>query len=38
MKRRKFNIELLTNKIQEDNAILVGDYSGKLTRNNVTKN
>jgi hypothetical protein len=34
MKRRKFNIELLTNKIEEDNAILVGDYSGKLTRNN----
>jgi hypothetical protein len=34
MKRRKFNIELLTNKIQEDNAILIGDYSGKLTRNN----
>ena len=34
MKRRKFNIELLTNKIKEDNAILIGDYSDKLTRNN----
>lgn len=34
MKRRKFNIDLLTNKIKEDNAILIGDYSGKLTRNN----
>jgi hypothetical protein len=34
MKRRKFNIELLTNKIEEDNATLVGDYSEKLTRNN----
>lgn len=35
MTRRKFNIELLSNKIQEDNAILIGDYSGKLTRNNI---
>jgi hypothetical protein len=35
MTRRKFNIELLTNKIEEDNAKLVGDYSGNLTRNNV---
>jgi len=35
MKRRKFNIELLTNKIKEDNATLIGDYSGKLTRNNL---
>ncbi len=34
MERRKFNIELLTNKIQQDNATLLGDYSGKLTRNN----
>ena len=34
MKRRKFNIELLTNKIKEDNATLVSDYSEKLTRNN----
>ena len=34
MPRRKFNIDLLTNKIKEDNAILIGDYSGKLTRNN----
>jgi len=34
MQRRQFNIELLTTKIKEDNAILVGDYSGKLTRNN----
>ncbi len=34
MKRRKFNIELLTNKIKEDNATLLGDYSEKLTRNN----
>ena len=34
MKRRQFNIELLTNKIKEDNAILIGDYSEKLTRNN----
>ena len=34
MERRKFNIELLTNKIKEDNAILVGDYSGNVTRNN----
>jgi hypothetical protein len=34
MVRRKFNIELLTNKIKEDNAILIGDYSEKLTRNN----
>lgn len=33
MKRRKFNIELLSNKIKEDNATLIGDYSGKLTRN-----
>ena len=34
MKRRKFNIELLTNKIKEDNATLLGDYTEKLTRNN----
>jgi hypothetical protein len=34
MERRKFNLELLINKIKEDNAVLVGDYSGKLTRNN----
>lgn len=35
MERRKFNIELLTKKIKEDNARLIGDYSGKLTRNNI---
>lgn len=34
MQRRKFNIELLANKIKDDNAMLLGDYSGKLTRNN----
>lgn len=34
MERRKFNIDLLTKKIKEDNATLIGDYSGKLTRNN----
>jgi len=34
MKRRKFNIELLTNRIEEDNATLLGEYSEKLTRNN----
>jgi hypothetical protein len=34
MERRKFNIELLNNKIKEDNAILIGNYLGKLTRNN----
>ena len=32
MERRKFNIELLTNKIKEDNAELIGDYP-KITRN-----
>ncbi len=35
MSRRKFNLELLNNKIKEDNATLIGDYSGKLTRNNI---
>lgn len=34
MTRRTFNIELLNNKIKEDNATLIGDYSDKLTRNN----